>query len=287
IAEGGKASSGVGSIANDAGSTGVVTVDGEESSWDNTGHLYVGFNGVGEMVVADGAAVSNDNGFIGINAGSQGEVTVAGTGSTWSNAGNLFVGVAGAGGLTIADGAMVATGGGATQVAALAGSTGTLNIGAAAGDDAAAPGTLGSSTLAFGSGDGTVVFNHTADGLVFAPAFQGMGTIAHYGGTTLLSADSSGFSGATEVLGGRLFVDGILGGSLTVHDGAVLGGSGTVGTTTVASGATIAPGNSIGTLVVDGNYVQADGSTYQLEMDGAGNSDLIEVAGTAQLDGGT
>src|SRR5690606_31091455 len=120
-----------------------------------------------------------------------------------------------------------------------------------------------------------------------APAFQGMGTIAHYGGTTLLSADSSGFSGATEVLGCRLFVDGILGGSLTVHDGAVLGGSGTVGTTTVASGATIAPGNSIGTLVVDGNYVQADGSTYQLEMDGAGNSDLIEVAGTAQLDGGT
>src|SRR5690606_36863678 len=120
-----------------------------------------------------------------------------------------------------------------------------------------------------------------------APAFQGMGTIAHYGGTTLLSADSSGFSGATEVLGCRLFVDGILGGSLTVHDGAVLGGSGTVGTTTVASGATIAPGNSIGTLVVDGNYVQGDGSTYELEMDAAGNSDLIDVAGTAQLDGGT
>lgn len=287
IAEGGKVSSGVGSIANNAGSTGVVTVDGEESSWDNTGDLHVGFGGVGELAVADGGAVSSDNGFIGINAGSQGEVTVAGAGSTWSNAGNLFVGVAGVGELTIADGATVATGGGATQVAALAGSTGTLNIGAAAGDAAAAPGTLGSGTLAFGSGDGTVVFNHTADGFVFAPSFHGLGTIAHYAGTTLLSADSSGFSGAVHVHGGSLLVDGILGGSVAVHDGALLGGSGTVGTTTVGPGGTIAPGNSIGTLVVDGNYVQGDGSTYQLEMDAAGNSDLIDVAGTAQLDGGT
>jgi len=287
IAEGGKVSSGVGSIANNAGSTGVVTVDGEESSWDNTGDLHVGFGGVGELAVADGGAVSSDNGFIGINAGSQGEVTVAGAGSTWSNAGNLFVGVAGVGELTIADGATVATGGGATQVAALAGSTGTLNIGAAAGDAAAAPGTLGSGTLAFGSGDGTVVFNHIADGFVFAPSFHGLGTIAHYAGTTLLSADSSGFSGAVHVHGGSLLVDGILGGSVAVHDGALLGGSGTVGTTTVGPGGTIAPGNSIGTLVVDGNYVQGDGSTYQLEMDAAGNSDLIDVAGTAQLDGGT
>src|SRR5690606_28434562 len=103
----------------------------------------------------------------------------------------------------------------------------------------------------------------------------------------MLSADSGGFSGMTEVLGGRLVVNGTLGGLLSVHDGAMLGGSGTVGTTTIAAGATVAPGNSIGTLTVAGNYFQAVGSRYEVEIDGAGNSDLIDVGGTAQLDGGT
>ena len=81
---------------------------------------------------------------IGGNTGAQGIVTVAGAGSTWTHGGNLVVGAAGDGELTITDGAVVHVGGGTTQVAALAGSTGTLNIGSGAGEAAAAPGILDS-----------------------------------------------------------------------------------------------------------------------------------------------
>jgi fibronectin-binding autotransporter adhesin len=64
-----------------------------------------------------------------------------------------------------------------------------------------------------------------------------------------------------------------------------LQGNGTVGNLTVNGN--IAPGNSIGTLNVNGNYTQAAGSTYTVETNAAGQSDLINVTGTATLLGGT
>ena len=42
----------------------------------------------------------------------------------------------------------------------------------------------------------------------------------------------------------------------------------------------LAPGNSIGTLTVAGNFAQAAGSTYQVEVNAAGQSDRINVVGT-------
>lgn len=47
----------------------------------------------------------------------------------------------------------------------------------------------------------------------------------------------------------------------------------------------IAPGNSIGTITVGGNYMTSDTSVYQVEINGSGESDLIQVAGTAFLAG--
>jgi outer membrane autotransporter protein len=58
-----------------------------------------------------------------------------------------------------------------------------------------------------------------------------------------------------------------------------------IGTGIVAG--TVAPGNSIGTLGVSGNYTQLPGSVYEVEIDPAGNSDRIAVAGTVNLHGGT
>ena len=49
----------------------------------------------------------------------------------------------------------------------------------------------------------------------------------------------------------------------------------------------MAPGNSIGTLNVNGNFVQNAGSTYQVEVNAAGQSDRINVSGTATINGGT
>ncbi|POR50394.1 autotransporter outer membrane beta-barrel domain-containing protein [Bosea psychrotolerans] len=106
-------------------------------------------------------------------------------------------------------------------------------------------------------------------------------------GTWTLSG-SSDFAGPTNILAGKLVVNGALAGSaVTVAAGATLAGSGTVGATTIAAGGTIAPGNSIGTITVNGAFVQQAGSTYQVEVDpGTMTSDLIKVNGTATLANG-
>lgn len=90
------------------------------------------------------------------------------------------------------------------------------------------------------------------------------------------------------ISGGKLVVDGSIGGVVRVTDG-ILGGSGTVGATTVASGAILAPGNSIGTLhFADGLSFDA-GSFYLVEVKEGGNiagehNDLAEVSGLVNID---
>ena len=73
------------------------------------------------------------------------------------------------------------------MIATNAGSIGTLNIGAGAGNPAAAPGTLTAPSLAFGAGTGTLNFNHTSADYVFAPAISGNGTVNVLAGTTTLT----------------------------------------------------------------------------------------------------
>ena len=128
---------------------------------------------------------------------------------------------------------------------------------------------------------------HTTASL--AAALSGAGDIVKEGeGGLTLAGDSSGFTGTTTVSAGTLRVDGLLGGRVTVEDGATLGGAGTVGDTTVQAGATLAPGNSIGTLRIDGDLVFQAGARYEVEVDPAGTgSDLVEVTGTASLQGGS
>jgi outer membrane autotransporter protein len=73
---------------------------------------------------------------------------------------------------------------------------------------------------------------------------------------------------------------------VTVKSGANLGGNGTVGGVIAESGSTIAPGNSIGLLHVAGNYSQASGSTYQVELASTGQADRIDVTGIATIANG-
>jgi len=78
-------------------------------------------------------------------------------GSTWSNSSGVNVGNLGTGTLTIAEGGIVT---GPIVIATNASAIGTLNIGAGAGNPAAAPGTLTAPSLAFGAGTGMINFNH-------------------------------------------------------------------------------------------------------------------------------
>jgi T5SS/PEP-CTERM-associated repeat protein len=154
IQDGGTVNSGGGSVGLAVGSNGTVTVTGPGSSWNNgvSGGLNIGSFGTGSLTIANGGRVINITGNtanIGNGAGSQGTVTVTGPGSTWSNSSGVNIGNLGTGTLTIADSGIVT---GPIVIATNARATGKLNIGAGAGNPAAAPGTLTAPSLAFGAG---------------------------------------------------------------------------------------------------------------------------------------
>lgn len=86
-------------------SLGEVTVTGENSVWNNGGHVHIGYIGSGSLTIADGGTVENDWGHIGYLGG--GEAFVTGEGSAWINRGNFYVGHGGAGMLRIEDGGTV------------------------------------------------------------------------------------------------------------------------------------------------------------------------------------
>ena len=199
-------SAGGGVIGQSAGSTGTVTVSGPGSVWDNSpgGGMIVGSFGAGTLTISNGGTVINATAFadsIGNGAGSQGTVTVTGPGSAWNNSSAMNIGNRGTGTLTIADGGIVTAG--PVMIATNAGAIGTLNIGASVGTPAAAPGTITTPSVAFGTGTGTINFNHTSADYVFAPVISGNGTVNVFAGTTTLTAANS-YSGATNVFAGTL-----------------------------------------------------------------------------------
>lgn len=154
-----------------------------------------------------------------------------------------------------------------------------------------AQGTLIGSASSFGVSqivnDGALVIEQPTDAS-FANAINGTGSFSKRGAGNLTLTGTSALVGSTTVEAGKLSVNGSLAAStVTVLSGAVLGGSGTVGGIVANAGATVSPGNSIGTLTVSGNVSFASGSTYQVEVNAAGQSDRIAASGSATLSGGT
>jgi outer membrane autotransporter protein len=274
---------GTGRIGFDAGSTGTATVTGAGSTWTNSFNLFVGSSGDGTLTIEDGGTVSNTGGQIGFLAGSTGTATVTGAGSTWTSTGQTIVGDFGNATLTVADGGLV-TSQEPLIIGNEAGSTGRLNIGAAEGNAATAAGTVAASSVVFGQGDGRIVFNHTNGAYTFAGDISGNGRVEVLSGTTILSGTNS-YTGGTAVKGGRLSFNGNATSSIEVQSGGILGGSGTVGAVSLLAGSSLAPGNSIGTLNT-GDVNFASGSSYDVEIDSAGRSDLLNSSGNVTIASG-
>lgn len=288
-------------FSRNGGPAATVTVTGSNSLFEVTDTLRVGNEGTGHLTISNGGSVASAAAEIGRQSERTGIVSISGAGSQWLiDDTELLLGgdsdiVPGTGHLTLGDGGLLQLGSGSgTIYAALGdGSTARINIGAAEGDDAVAAGILDVATIAFdddGGGDGRLTFNHTEDDFEFAAALTGEGSISHLAGNTTLTGLSSGFTGVTSVSGGRLGVDGILGGSVTVANGR-LGGTGTVGGTTLHGGGILSPGNSIGTLSVSGDLAFGDGSFYEVELNDSGhvagtNNDFVDVTGTVTIDSG-
>lgn len=260
ISNGGTVNNTTISIATLAGSVGTATVDGIGSQWITSDNAFIGSFGTGTLNVQNGGSISNVVGVIGSSSGATGTVTVTGSGSSWTNSSELRVGNDGTGTLTLADrgNVSIASGTGAVNVGRNTGSVGTLNIGSDALSTASTPGTLSASSVAFGAGTGSLVFNHTSSGYDFAPSITGSGTIRNIAGTTILSGDLSGFTGMANVTGGTLEYAYGTGSSVS----AAFSGSG--GFMLTSGGTTYLTGNSSAfsgaTTVTDGSTLSVNGS---------------------------
>jgi outer membrane autotransporter protein len=136
-------------------------------------------------------------------------------------------------------------------------------------------------------GINNLIIDNTYD-TVFGGAINGTGGITKQGSGTLTFNPMMSYDGPTHVIDGRLAVNGAITNSvITVDHTGVLGGTGQVIDIIAGAGGTIAPGNSIGTLTVFGNAAFNAGSIYQVEVNAAGQSDLLGVSGVTTLDAGS
>jgi uncharacterized protein with beta-barrel porin domain len=143
-------------------------------------------------------------------------------------------------------------------------------------------GALSGTGGAINLGSGFLTVNSNAS-TTLASVISGTGGLTLQGGGTLNLTAANTYTGATVVNASTLVVNGSVPGAVTLTNGGILGGNGSIGSL-VANNSTLAPGNSIGTLSVNGNFTQIGGS-YQVEANAAGQSDRINVGGTASISG--
>ncbi|MGX9257773.1 autotransporter outer membrane beta-barrel domain-containing protein [Pantoea ananatis] len=115
---------------------------------------------------------------------------------------------------------------------------------------------------------------------------SGHGGLTKEGRGTLILSGTSTYAGPTLVNLGRLAVNGSVTSDVSVHNGGLIGGNGTVGSLTVRRGGIVAPGNSMGSLNVTRNVSFDPGSLFTVEVERNGQSDRIQSSGLATLDGG-
>ena len=120
---------------------------------------------------------------------------------------------------------------------------------------------------------------------ILSGVFSGASLLTKSGaGILQLTGSSAGFTGGITVSTGTLSVLGNFSGApVTISSGAILRGTGSVGTT--VNNGTLYPGASIGTLTIAGDYTQASDATLEIEIDNTPANDKLVISGAANLDG--
>ncbi|MBN2579073.1 MAG: autotransporter-associated beta strand repeat-containing protein [Pirellulales bacterium] len=291
-------------------STGVATVDGPGSTWNNN-VTVVGLVGNGTLNITGGGTVSNHYGYIGCDNGSSGTVTVDGPGSTWSNSDDLFVGELGSGTLNITGGTVTSdtsfisfSYSDSSGVVTVDGSTSTWNSGDlflgcfGTGSVTQNSGTVSiDGTLYFSYYDSASIGTYNLNGgtLIIKSINKGSGTATfNFGGGTLQPSDAfstslpmilTGDSGNANVdtSGHDVTLSGILSGIGGINKL----GTGTLtlsaletysGDTTVSDGTLVFAGgiDAGGTMLID---VQSGTAVFSTTDIGRSDLDIITAAG--------
>lgn len=133
-------------------------------------------------------------------------------------------------------------------------------------------------TVSFGSGNGTLVFNHRGLNYEFSPGISGSGSINHLAGTTILTGDSSKFSGTTSVSGGTLTIANNLGGDVNVSQGGTVTGGGTIlGNLDLENGGILYGDGQ--TLTINGDVTMDASSIVEVKLGNPNNTPLFDVGG--------
>jgi outer membrane autotransporter protein len=205
------------------GSSGVLTVDGNGSSYTNAGFFVVGNGGPAQLNVTNGGAVSSSTGTLQIGGGSTATALVSGAGSRLSAGTFLGVGVTdgSVGTLTITDGGM-ATSGSGTYLAFSGASNG---LPASQGTVVVSNGGLLTSPLLVVGTSGTADMQIQSNGTV---TISGKTIVGAFEGTS--SMEVSGSGATLNVQNNDLIVGGQGNGTMTVSNQGTVNVTGSGGT---------------------------------------------------------
>ncbi|MEN6576185.1 MAG: autotransporter domain-containing protein [Phycisphaerales bacterium] len=163
--------------------------------------------------------------------------------------------------------------------------TGGIAVDLAGGHDGVSLNTGSVITGTIDGGDGADVLTLVGAGTIGIDQITNFENLYKVGTETWTLTGTGSSGGSITVTSGTLAVTGSVGDAVDVGSLGTLMGDGEVGPLT--NSGRVAPGNSIGTLTVNGDYTHADGAVYEVEVNPAGESDRIEVSGTATIEGGT
>ena len=276
IVTGAVASSNSGTITPGAGGIGGLA----SSIFDRGGNG--GDGGVGVQFTASGSTFANSGTVSGGNGGASGGsnrgaegmggVGIVGANLTIVNSGTISGGLSGD---TLTRANAVTFTGGVNILELRAGSSFVGNVVAASTAD----------TLRLG---GSTSANFNLFTIGDTGQYRGFGKFEKTGISTWTLTGISNGAWQWTVNGGTLLVNGqMFSNAFTVNSGAILGGTGTVGTLVVNSGGTLAPGDVTSIFQVNGNYTQGAESFYQVAVNAAGQNSRLSVSSTATLNGGT
>jgi autotransporter-associated beta strand protein len=245
-----------------------------------TSNIYLQFAG---SSTAGSASITNNNLLLFF------DTSTAGNASITNNSFLLFAGSSTAGNASIING-------GASARTDFSGSSGPVNDGRLSAGSIAGSGEfyLGANQLTVGGNN----LSTTVSGVISdcGPAGSSCSLIGATGGSlvkagtgTLTLSGSNIYSGTTTVDAGTLNVTGSLAVSspVGVNTGAVLAGTGSVGSVSINSGGTLAPGDGTpGSSMSLGSLALQSGATYLVMLNPA-TASSANVTGTATLGGAT